>query len=204
MNININKDDSAINDYLYAWNILNTKPSKYVFNAPLDTELFSQWLNDYKAEIKSTDTDFFPSIEEESVVNKKKLYIIELGDLKGSYLLVSFTHFDVLTEDSIIGDVCLYYNAKDEEYINKVAESLVQMQIDLDDLEGDDESKPKMVYTLASNGGALDAEQIDIPDKDFSNIELYYNHGVVKKVDKLIKSFNKNKKGIGLIFGPRG
>ena len=78
------------------------------------------------------------------------------------------------------------------------------MQIDLDDLEGDDESKPKMVYTLASNGGALDAEQIDIPDKDFSNIELYYNHGVVKKVDKLIKNFHKNNKGIGLIFGPRG
>jgi hypothetical protein len=201
MNININKDDPSINNFLYIWDSLKEKPSKYTINILVDPELFDKWLLESEAILKSCDSDYLPSKDEEGVLNQKKLYQIK----KPKSLYISFTHYDSLTDDSIIGDICVYHKSGDDELVNEILEKLLEIEIDPDEIEGDDENNenPK-VYTLSSSNGSLDAEMLELPEKDFTNIELYYNDGVVKKVNKMLKSFNESTKGIGLIYGPRG
>jgi len=203
MNININKDDPSINNFLYVWDCLKEKPSKYTINISVDPETFDKWLQDSEAILKSSDSDYFPSKDEEGVLNQKKLYQIK----KPKSIYISFTHFDSLTEDSIIGDICVYHKSGDEEFVQtEIVEKLLAIEIDPDEIEGEDDEREgnSKVYTLSSSNGSLDAEILELPQKDFSDIELYYNDGVVKKVNKMLKSFNKSTKGIGLIYGPRG
>ena len=203
MNININKDDPNINEFLFAWEKFKKQPSKYVLNLALDPELFLVWIKESECILKSSYSDYFPSKEEESVLNEKRLFEVRISEKEFYY--ITFTHFDVMTDESIINDISIYYLSENEDYIkSKIIPTIVEMELDLDDEDlGDVETKSK-VYILSQNNGALDAELLELEKKDFDDIDLYYNDNVIKKTNKMLKHFNKSKKGIGIIYGPRG
>lgn len=193
LNININKDDNSINDYLYCWSEMDSRPSKTIIYKNFESEPFIKYFKIGKNN-QVIQEDVIP-IEEENMVNKRFLFKIE------KEMWISYMQYDSNSEESFIGEVIFYYNSELHPKIQNHLDEIDKYQI-LDDFEK--EKSNNNLFTLSFGQTGLESNSIlksKIIGKNFNN---YYNDSVLKKIDKSIKKLKKSPKGITVIYGDRG
>ena len=189
INININRDDPTLNDYLFCLSEFDETPSKITIFNNYKTSEFLDFTND-KSVIQSVNSEIIP--DEENIINEKKFVKIE-------DFFVSFVIYDKLSKFSHITDMSIYYKQSSEIGVNVFVESISKFAIGGESLDSDDKFN---IITVATEGLQLDPI---IPlQSDYDNMELYYNDNIIKRTKKIIKLINKNNKGLSVIYGERG
>jgi hypothetical protein len=192
INININKDDSELNDFLHCWSQFGTRPNKIIIYNSYSKDEFIEVLSEFSKE-KNVFTEIIPT-EESSIINDKVLTMVS-EDLYVSYLLL-----DSNNENSIIHEITFFFRdyEKELENINEILEKLNPCIIDFKE-----EIKDTKLNTLFVGQSGLEMESLELKEMD-SELDMYYNSLSLKKVNKLIKNIKKSKKGLSIFYGPRG
>lgn len=190
LSLNINKDDSNINDFLYCWQQFNKRPNKITIHTTYSTKLFQSYIES-KIKDKNTFTEIIPD-EEGLIINDKMLIKIS-NDIYLSYIIV-----DKEMDSSIVSDVVFYHKSEQNlSNIQDIIDGLNKCMVDF----CEEESYNLNTISFSQNG--LDIEPISIDD-DFDNFDLYYNNKTIKNINKVIKKIKKNDKGLVILNGERG
>jgi len=193
LNINVNKDDNSINDYLYCWAEMDSRPSKTIIYKNFEAQPFIEYFKIHK-NIQVIQEDIIP-IEDETIVNKRCLFQIE----KDTW--VSYMHYDYNSEESFIGEVIFYYNSNLNSKIQNHLDAINNFQLK-DDFEK--ETNTNNLFTLNFGQTGLESNSISKSKLDDKNFISHYNDSVLKKINKSIKKIKKSPKGITVIYGDRG
>jgi len=194
LNININKEDFTLNDYLYAWDFFGERPNKINLYQTIDNNLFEKFLSEFIVLEDSVFIEVFPSIDG-NLINKK--FFLKLNN----NAFLSYTHFDSEMEESIVTNIYLIYNQNGKEFINEFLKSIYKLD---ESTKLENSEKNINTYSVSIGSGGFEEKSIGFLEADIKNIDLYYNDQTLKKVNKLCKSIKKNKKGLSIIHGERG
>jgi len=194
LNINVNKEDFVLNDYLYAWNIFGERPNKINLYQTVNFEDFEKILSDSNIVDNCILIEVFPT-NEGNLVNKK--IFTKLND----DVFLSYTQFDSESEECIVTEICFIYNKNGEECLNDFLDKIYELEEAIDSENPEEKSN---TYTVSIGTTGLEDQSISFLDSDIENIDLYYNDQTLKKVNKLSKSIKNNKKGLSIIHGERG
>jgi hypothetical protein len=192
INININKDDQNINDFLLVWSEIGFRPSKIVIYKNFEANNFLNYINPIIIE-KAIQKDIIP-FDAVDMVNERNFCKI------GDNIWISFATYDVLNEESFIGEVVFYYDLKSDVEVQSHIELICEFEVK-DDLKNNPTSN---LYTVFVGQSGFELEPVSIDNDKYENYDLFYNDQVLKKVDKLSKKITKSKKGLSVIFGERG
>lgn len=191
LNININKDDASINDYLFCASNFDGIPNKISIYNSYKIKEFIEFINKLST-FKTISKEIIPT-GQDSIINEKSLMKISES------IYLSFVEYDKTSELGVITDISIYYKSSDlEKEVNDLIESISPFIVDYQD----GVQQKFNVLTLSSDG--LQLEPIDPIYFDYDNIDLYYNNSVIKKSKRLTKSIKNIKKGLSIIYGERG
>jgi len=194
LNININKDDQNINDFLYCWSEMGVRPSKIQLFKNFIVEDFIEYFEN-KFTDKSSQKDIF-DYEINDIINER--FFSKISDK----VWIGFTHFDILNDVSFIGEVVIYYDPQYKELVDEILEDILEFVIDEESNQtGSSESN---LYSMTIGQNGFDSEKILINSESFENIEYFYNNHVLSNVNKLEKKIKKTTKGLTIIWGQRG
>lgn len=186
MNLNITKDDSNLNDFIYCWDIFKTRPNKIKLH---NSYLSNEFENSLKIKEENVFTDIIPN-GEEYIVNDK--VFCKINDN-------IFLSYNKNSENSLINNVIVYYKSKldidkVEELINNFEKFAIE-QININDSN---------LHTVSISKGGLEIISLDRGEKNLENINLFYNEETIKSVRKSIKILEKENSGIAILYGERG
>lgn len=191
LNLNVNKDDAELNDFLYCWEQFESRPNKIVIHNTYLTNQFNDVLDQYVIE-RNFFTEVLPA-EEVFVINDK-MFVEISEDAYCSYIVVDRKH-----ENSIINEITFFYRTEENfSIIQDIIEKLNSCAVNF---EEDDSNK---LNTIALSQNGLEVEPIDVSDFDVDNFPLYYSKQTGKDVNKLIKEIKKSNKGLSILYGERG
>ena len=201
LNINVNKDDSDLNDYLFIAHEFGMRPSKVIFYSQFDAKGVWEIISE---DFKVVDFDINKTAEiipdgDNFIYNNK--YSVKLADA----LYLSFIELDSTTtdgkEERIITNFTLFYKQTEFtiEALNAIVNKFDGSIMSFSDIL----SKSKNFYIKLGPGGYELAPFISTKI-DSDEIELYYNDDITKKASKLIKQINKSNKGLSILWGERG
>jgi hypothetical protein len=189
LNLNINKDDSNINDFIFLWSKFGTRPNKIVLHSNYLYKLFSDKISEYK-----TINTFTEVITDDDLIINDKL-VVQVSD----NIFLSFVVLDRTQESSIVSDVIFYYKYEDDfEQLQSIIDDLNDCIVDF----GEEETIKLNTVVLSTTSG-LDIEPINL-NIDTDTIENYYSSKTFKSINKFIKKIKKTDKGIGFLVGDRG
>lgn len=190
LNININKDDSIINDYLYCTHLFQSIPNKISIYSICDSNKIKKFFDTIKTTC-NINTDIIPN-GNDIIVNEKCFFKINEN------LLVSYNEYEKNTERSIVTDIIIYYKSEDEnENINKIIEQINSCIISY-------EQTANQFNQLIITSDGLSIEPIEILKFDSKNFNMYYNDSVIKDSKKMIKNLKEYNKGLSIVYGERG
>jgi hypothetical protein len=191
INININKDDSNLNDFLSIWDYFGKRPNKITIHTTYSTKLFTELMSSKFVE-KNTFTEILAD-DEELIINDKVCNKISDG------IYISYVVINRNLENSTISDLVFYYKEDDDfTVIQKMVEELNNCLVEYC------EKSLNNLNTLQINNGVLDLEPIELDDESLENIELFYNQKTFKSVNKLIKKIKTSHKGLSVLWGEKG
>lgn len=187
MNLNINKDDSNINDFLYCWDVFKKRPNRIVLHNTYSSNVFIE-------KIKSKDENLFTEIipSDESYIINDKVFCKINDNIYLSYVVI-----DKLQENSIISETIFFY--KDSSDLSEIESIINNIEEAAIDFEENDSNK---LNTITVSNGVLDIEPIE--KKQLESIEMFYNNKTFKNVNKLIKKINNSEKSINILYGEKG
>lgn len=191
-NININRDESHLNDFLNCWSIFGTRPNKITLYNTYSTSAFNELVSEMVKE-RNVFTEVIPT-DESYIINDKMFVKIDDG------LYLSYVIIDRKQENSIINEITFLYKDYDgdfkkiQEIIEKLNECLVYFC--------EEQGNKLNAISLTPNG--LEIEPLDISKLDMDNIDLYYSEKTMKEIDKLTKSIKKSDKGLSILYSERG
>ena len=190
LKININKDDSGLNDFLYLWDIFKTRPNKVLIHGTFDFKETESFFDQYEKVNKFTE---IICLEIDDIINDKVL----LKSTESIY--ISYIAVDKLTESAVISDITIYYSSsEDADEVNEIIKSVSEYQV-IDDLE---EGHNLNVVSLSNN--SIELEEIKYDDIDIDNIEEYYSKQTFKDLSKWLKKSKKQQSGLSILYGKRG
>lgn len=191
LSLNINKDDSNLNDFLYCWDIFKSRPNKIVIHNTYSTKPFSKIVSDYAIE-KNVFTEIIPN-DNEFTINDK--IISNLGD----DVYLSYVVIDRNQDNSIITDIVFFYKSNESsKKVQSIIEELNDCLVDF----CEEETNNLNTIALSTQSG-LEIEPIELND-DFENFDHYYSSSTNKSIEKLIKKIKKSDKGLSILYGERG
>lgn len=195
INLNINKDDHNLNDYLFIWSETGVRPSKTLIHGYFNKDKFSEFLEKSNITQITTFTDVIPT-QDVSVINEKVFSSIEEN------IFLTYTFLDKNYEESIVAEVAIFYTTPNNQRVVEIVEQLKSFSI-VETTEEENEVKPSKsnILSLSTNGFELDKVKVD---RNFDDIEYYYENQVFKKIKKLSKKINNNDKGLSIMVGGRG
>lgn len=191
INLNINKDDSDLNNFLYCWDQFVTRPNKIIIHNTYSFKLFDEL---FKVIVKDKNffTEILPADDGGFVINDKMFVKID-DNIYCSYIV-----FDRNYETSIVSEISFYYREESNfEIIQDLVEKLNSCVINYED-------DYSIVNTISIGLNGLELEPIDISDKNYDNINLFYNKETLKEVNKLVKDIKKSNVGLSILYGERG
>ncbi len=200
ININIDKDDADLNDFLFITHEFGSRPSKIIFYTQFDSK--SIWNTCYEKfgigdESINKVSEVIPDGLNYLINNK---YCLKLD--KDIYLtFLEFSSPDSEEGDErIIANFTIFYNNINvsNDRLNEIIHLFDDSVIHFDELESKERSS---FIKLGLNGYELIPFNNGI---DLDNIELYYNDITFTKINKLIKNINKSKSGLSVLWGERG
>ena len=190
LKININKDDSGLNDFLYLWDIFKTRPNKVLIHGTFDFKETESFFDQYEKVNKFTE---IICLEIDDIINDKVL----LKSTESIY--ISYIAVDKLTESAVISDITIYYSSsEDADEVNEIIKSVSEYKV-IDDLE---EGHNLNVVSLSNN--SIELEEIKYDDIDIDNIEEYYSKQTFKDLSKWLKKSKKQQSGLSILYGKRG
>jgi predicted AAA+ superfamily ATPase len=190
LNLNINKDDSNINDFIFCWNEFGSRPSKVTLHNTYITKSFIDIIDNLVQE-ENTFTEIIPS-DDQYIINDKILAKIS------EFIYLSYVVIDREHESSMISDLVFYYKSEDNsEEVLKIVNDLESCVLDF----CEDEVNKLNSIILSTSG--LDIEPID-SNIDVDLMDLYYNSSTRKGINKLIKQIKKSDNGLCILYGDRG
>lgn len=191
INLNVNKDDSNLNDFLYCWDKFKSRPNKIVIHNTYSTKQFLSIVEKIE-QSKNVFTEIIPDYDD-YIINDKIL--VQLSD----NFYISYVVIDRNLDSSIVSDVVFYYKEPDDFInISKLIDELESTIVNFTDEESYN------LNTLNFSNGALEIEPIEYMVTDDENVESYYSHKTFKSVSKLIKKIKKSDKGLSILWGDRG
>ena len=191
LNININKDDSQINDFLFCWSQFSSRPNRITIYNSYSAKDFNEYILSSHIE-KTIHTEIIPA-DEMSIINDQMFVQIETN------IFISYIVLDRNNENSIINELTFFYKT-DEDYksiikiIGRLDEFVISFQ----------EENNCSINTLSFNQNNIEIEPLLPQELDYENLDLYYNEKTFSKVEKLVKSIKKSKKGLSILYGERG
>jgi uncharacterized protein YlbG (UPF0298 family) len=189
MILNINKDDSNLNDFMYCWDIFKSRPNRISINQEYETHL----VNDYFKELKIENT-FTEIISDYEQLSMNDRVLIKISD----DIYLSYVSLDKNKESSISVDFSfLYKNKENLKEIEKIINDINDFSV-----TGEISDTSKLGF-ITINNGYLKVEPID-DECDLENVETFYSEETIKSINKLIKNIKKNKKGISILYGDKG
>lgn len=189
LNLNINRDDSNLNDFLICWDLFGSRPNKVIVHNTYSTELFYETFNKYVKE-KSTLTEIIPSNMEESIINDKLFAKID-EETYASYIII-----DRDSECSMISEIIFYYK-KDSKKVDDILQELNSCLLDLNE-----DTSPSKLNTIFMTQDGLEIEPIDIPNQE--NFDIFYSRKTHKEINKLANDIKKSNKGLSILHGEIG
>ena len=189
VNLNIDKDDYHLNDYLVCWEKFGHRPNKILIHNTYSGKLFDEVITKYVIE-KNVFTEVIPDTEE-LIINDK--LFIKLDE--GCY--ISYIVADRLSESSFIDSISFYY-ANGYEKVQDFIDELNDCVLDYED----DDSNKLNTIGLSING--LEIEPISLHNIDLDNVDNYYNTETFRRVEKAVKQIKKADKGLTVFYGERG
>ena len=190
LKININKDDSGLNDFLYLWDIFKTRPNKVLIHGTFDFKETESFFDQYEKVNKFTE---IICLEIDDIINDKVL----LKSTESIY--ISYIAVDKLTESAVISDITIYYSSsEDADEVNEIIKSLSEYQVINDSEDGHNLN----VVSLSNN--SIELEEIKYDDIDIDNIEEYYSKQTFKDLSKWLKKSKKQQSGLSILYGKRG
>lgn len=191
LNLNINKDDSNINDYLFCWGEFNSRPNKTTVHNSYLTKPFIDYITDLVKE-SNIFTEIVPS-NEDYIINDKSLIKID-DTIYLAYVTIDKNHLD-----SMVSDLVFYFKNEDDR--DKVSEIINDLEECVVDFTEDEINKFNSIVLSSSSG--LDLETLE-SNIDLDSIELFYSSKTKKNIAKLIKTIKKSDKGLSILYGERG
>lgn len=190
LNLNINKDDSQLNDFLFCWKEFSKRPNKITIHSNYSTKLFKDFIDEKVIE-SNTFTEIIPD-EDEMIINDKILSKLS-DDVYLAYIVI-----DRELDTSLVSDIVFYYKYEENlPVIQKVIDGINKCMIDF----CEEESKNLNTLSLSSSG--LEIEPLSL-DYDSDNFELYFNNKTIKILNKTIKKIKKSERGLVILNGERG
>jgi AAA+ ATPase superfamily predicted ATPase len=191
LSININKDDSNLNDFLYCWDIFGSRPNKIVIHNTYSTKPFNKIVSEHSID-KNVFTEIIPN-DEDFTINDK--IISNLGD----DVYLSYIVIDRNQDNSIVSDIVFFYKSQESsKKVQSIIEELNDCLVDF----CEEETNNLNTISLSAQSG-LEIEPIELDD-DFENFDHYYSSDTNKSVEKLIKKIKKSNKGLSVLYGERG
>lgn len=188
--ININKDDSTLNDFLYLWGTFKSRPNKVLIHGTFEFKETEDFFNKFHQENKFTEIICLGVVD---ILNDKVL--VKFND----DIFISYISVDKLTENAVVSDIIVYYRLEENsEDVNEIIQCISEFQI----IEEIESGHNLNVISLSSN--TLDLEQIKHDDIDIENIEEYYSKDTFKDINKWLKKSKKVKPGLSIFHGTRG
>ena len=190
LNLNINKDDSEFNDFLYCWEKFSTRPNKLIIHNTYSTKGFNDILSEYIQERNST-SELLP-IEDDFVINDEMFVKLD-DEIYCSYLVIDRRH-----ENSIINEIVFLYSQ--ENNLPKIQEIIEKLNSCIVDFC---EEEARLSTISVSSNGVLEIEPITT-DFDIENFDIFYNDKTSRDIKSLIKDIKKSDKGLSILYGERG
>ena len=142
INININRDDYNLNDYLYCWSVFGERPNKISLFNHYETESFLDFISKNKITHNGTFTDVVPT-GVDFIINEKTIVKVSEG------VFISYFHYDKQSDEDIITEVCIFYTNEESDKVNEILSNLDKFQLDL---SNEDENQIKNTLTICQNG----------------------------------------------------
>ena len=193
MNININKEDSSINDFLLIFDGMKQRPNRLVIHDTLSGKEFNEIIQKNIISEKMDSnflTEFLPS-DDDYIINRKVLR--QLND----DLWISYVEINKNSESFLVNEVCFYYkDVKQEKELDEIFLEISECVVDYDDDNID------KVNTLYLSNNLLELEPLIINQE--IEIDNMYTSKIIKEVDKLVKTIKKKNKGLSIFTGEKG
>lgn len=191
LNININRDDSTLNDFLFCWSKFDSRPNKVILYNTYSTKEFNKILSSYTSE-RNVMTEIIPD-GDDYLINDKIL--VKISD----DIYIAYVQIDRNSDKSIVNELCFIYRSdKDAKKIQEITDKLDSCLIDFC------EEQSNRINTLSIGPNGLEIDPAHLMETDSDNIEMFYNNKTFKGVKKLLKSIKKSKKGLSVLYGDRG
>jgi len=188
INLNINSDESNINDFLITWNKFESRPnqliihSSYIYNS--FTELVK--INDFNKVSELIPTD------DEYIINDRSLGMIS------DNIFLSYVILENNTENSIITDLTFFYKElEDVEEIYEILDKLETFVID----EMFEDNNSGSLNLLSVDNSNLKIDKLEFNDVNF---DKFYSKSTKKSVSSLVKKMIKSKSGLSIFYGEKG
>jgi len=186
--LNINSEDSNINEFLYCYKEFGSIPNRYIIHSDISYDVFLNFLNKLENLNKITEVDNdFTNVRVLSKYNDNlyiSYFILEAGSEFETFSSVTF----------------LYKEEKDLEEIKEFLKDLTEYELEIQEDDFDNKNKLSVVNIL---GASISISEIN-NKKNNDNIDLYYTQKTFKSINKLTKKINKNNKGLSILLGERG
>lgn len=190
LNLNISSEDSNINDFLVSWKLFDSKPNQLIVHHIYDSEV----LNIIETKLINTISELIPISGDSNnnyIINDKNL--VSLND----DILISYVIIENGVETSFISDITFFYkNINDISIIEDVLDKIEHFIID----DNNDSLNKLNIISITDSNLSLIPLEFDI-DPDFKK---FYSKNTNKGISKLIKSINRNNKGLSIIYGSKG
>jgi len=191
ININIEKDDTSLNDYLFCLSEFGIIPNKIsIFNV-YDINPFAKFIDTISTK-EISNIDIIPT-GDGYIINKKRFVKIDTN------IYLSFIEYDKESDLGIITDIIIYYLNDSKEKVDSLIKSMSEFIVDYQDSNVEHRFN---ILTIGEDGLQLDP--IDILQSGCDNIKLHYNDDVISKSKKITNLIKKEKKGLSIIYGERG
>jgi len=191
INLNINKDDYNINDFLQCWDEFDSRPNKIVLYNQYSTKLFNELII---GKSENRFTEIIPS-DDFNIVNEK--VFVKISD----DIFISYLTMDKDCDNSTINEIAFFYKDYDSNF-EKIQEVIEQLNSCLIEITEENERYKLNTISLSQNG--LEIEPVEMTSVDIENFDFYYSDKTMKSLDKAIKSIKKSNKGLTILYGERG
>lgn len=190
INVNINKNDPSINEYLYCVSEFNQIPNKTDIFETYNIDNFTKYLSSISEDINIS-KEILPN-GEDYIINEKRF--VSIKDIFLSYVI-----HDKNSEFAIVTDISIYFKKQDTDLVESIIKDISEFKVDFQNV-----SVENRINILTLNQDGLHISPIDTIDADYENIELYYNSKSFKIANKAIKNIKNQNKGLTIIWGDRG
>lgn len=193
MNININKEDSGLNDFLIIFDSMKSRPNRLLIHDRFLGIEFNNIIEKYKdskINEKNFLTEYIPSLNE-YIINEKVL--IQLSD----EVWVSYIEVDKHIDSFIINEVCFFYKGVENQgLINQIVSEILETVVDYQ------ENDIAKLNTVSIVNNQLELEPVSIVDN--ADLKSLYLDSTVKRVEKLLKILKKKDNGLLIVYGDKG